>query len=112
MAILPLSRRALVGLGASAGLLLAASVTPAFSAPPEALRIAVEGEYPPFNQTDKKGKLSGFDIDIANALCKALQANSALCLGRWQPWLFAAACAAHHPAANPPCLPRHPAVPR
>ena len=83
MAILPLSRRVLVGLGASAGLLLAASITPAFSAPPEALRIAVEGEYPPFNQTDRKGKLSGFDIDIANALCKALQTSCSFVKQRW-----------------------------
>ena len=36
--------------------------------PAETLRIAVEGEYPPFNRVDKKGKLSGFDVDIANAL--------------------------------------------
>lgn len=83
MPILPLSRRALVGLGAMAGVVLAASSGPARSAPPQPLLIAVEGEYPPFNETDKKGKLSGFDIDIANALCKAMQTSCKFVKQRW-----------------------------
>ena len=29
------------------------------------LRIATEGAYPPFNQLDPDGSLSGFDVDIA-----------------------------------------------
>src|SRR3954462_9048248 len=82
MAILPLSRRALVLLGAAASM-LAAPMTPALSAPSETLQIAVEGEYPPFNKTDKKGQLSGFDIDIANALCKAIQASCKFVKQRW-----------------------------
>ena len=63
--------------------MLAASSAPALSAPSETLRIAVEGEYPPFNQTDKKGQLSGFDIDIANALCKSIQASCKFVKQRW-----------------------------
>ncbi len=35
----------------------------------EKLRIATEGAYPPFNQLDPDGSLSGFDVDVAKALC-------------------------------------------
>jgi arginine/ornithine transport system substrate-binding protein len=76
---LPLSRRALLGL-LGATLMVA---LPIAAARAQALRIAVEGEYPPFSKTDKKGKMSGFDVDIANALCKALQAKCELVKQRW-----------------------------
>jgi arginine/ornithine transport system substrate-binding protein len=36
------------------------------------VRIGVEGAYPPFSYTTADGKLEGFDIDIAKALCKAM----------------------------------------
>jgi arginine/ornithine transport system substrate-binding protein len=41
------------------------------SAEMKKVKIGTEGAYPPFNSIDKDGKLVGFDIDIANALCKA-----------------------------------------
>ena len=82
MAILPLSRRALIFWASPPGYCWQPDA-PALSASSETLRIAVEGEYPPFNQTDKKGKLSGFDIDIANALCKSIQASCKFVKQRW-----------------------------
>ena len=38
-----------------------------------ALRIGVEGAYPPFSEIGTDGKLKGFDFDIANALCERLK---------------------------------------
>ena len=35
------------------------------------VKIGTEGAYPPFNSIDPSGKVVGFDIDIANAPCKA-----------------------------------------
>ena len=37
------------------------------------LRVAVDAPYPPFAMIDKRGNLSGFDVDIANALCEELK---------------------------------------
>jgi arginine/ornithine transport system substrate-binding protein len=39
------------------------------------IRIGVEGAYPPFSQMGTDGKLQGFDIDIANAVCAEMKAE-------------------------------------
>jgi arginine/ornithine transport system substrate-binding protein len=39
------------------------------------LKIAVDGSYPPYSTVDKKGKLSGFDIDMADEICKRIKAK-------------------------------------
>lgn len=39
------------------------------------LRIGVEGNYPPFSMIAPDGKLGGFDIDIANAICAEMKAE-------------------------------------
>ena len=41
-------------------------------------RIGVEGAYPPFSSVTADGKLVGFDIDIAWALCKSMKAECKL----------------------------------
>jgi putative lysine/arginine/ornithine/histidine/octopine transport system substrate-binding protein len=47
-----------------------ALAVPAIAA--EKLRIGTEGAYPPFNQIDARGRVFGFDIDIARALCREM----------------------------------------
>lgn len=49
----------------------------------EKVRIATEGAYPPFNSVDKDGKLVGFDVDIANALCKEMKADCSIVAQDW-----------------------------
>jgi len=49
----------------------------------EVLRIGVEGAYPPFSETTKDGKLEGFDIDIANALCAYMKVKCELVKQDW-----------------------------
>jgi len=47
------------------------------------IRIGVEGAYPPFSQTEADGSVTGFDIDIANALCAEMQAKCTLVKQDW-----------------------------
>lgn len=47
------------------------------------LRIATEGAYPPFNYTNSDGSLGGFDIDVANALCKQMNAKCDIVAQDW-----------------------------
>lgn len=37
------------------------------------LKIGTEGGYPPWSMVDASGKVSGFDADVGNALCKQLE---------------------------------------
>ena len=45
---------------------------------PAVLKIGVEGAYPPFSEIGTDGKLKGFDIDIANAMCERLKMTCTL----------------------------------
>ena len=47
------------------------------------IRIGVEGAYPPFSSVTPDGKLVGFDIDIAKALCAAMGAECKLVTQDW-----------------------------
>ena len=47
------------------------------------LKIGTEGAYPPFNNLTADGKLEGFDIDIANALCAEMKAECEFVTQDW-----------------------------
>jgi arginine/ornithine transport system substrate-binding protein len=61
--------------------ILAALSAPAFAQ--SAVRVAVEGNYPPFSMLSPDGKLSGFDIDIANAVCAEMKVTCNLIQQEW-----------------------------
>ncbi len=50
----------------------------------EQLRIATEGAYPPFNYIDESGRPAGFDVDIAKALCKAMNRECDIVAIKWE----------------------------
>ena len=47
------------------------------------VRIGVEANYPPFSKMGTDGKVSGFDIDIALALCAEMKAQCTLITQEW-----------------------------
>lgn len=50
---------------------------------PDPLRIATEGAYAPFNYLDDQGKVQGFEIDLARALCEEMKANCEFVVQDW-----------------------------
>ncbi len=64
--------------------LTAGSTTAGAQAPDwKKIRIGVEGAYPPFSEVGTDGKLKGFDIDIAMALCAEMKAECTLVQQEW-----------------------------
>ena len=51
------------------------SATAAFAAIPQKIRIGTDPTYAPFESKNAKGELVGFDIDLANELCKRIKAQ-------------------------------------
>ena len=47
----------------------------AFAAKAQEITFAMEPSYPPFETTNEKGEIIGFDVDVANAICKEIQAT-------------------------------------
>jgi cystine transport system substrate-binding protein len=47
------------------------------------LRIGVEGTYPPFNFRDEQGKLTGFDVEIAEAIAARLGVKPEFTTSEW-----------------------------
>ena len=61
--------------------LLLSAATGAFAA--DKIKIGTEGAYPPFNSVTADGKVVGFDIDIANALCEKMKAECQIVTQDW-----------------------------
>jgi len=77
-------RRTTVLAAALAALLSFAGTAAQAQAPDwKKVRIAVEGAYPPFSEIGTDGKIKGFDIDIANALCAEMKAECSLVNQEW-----------------------------
>lgn len=78
-------------------LLLAASLTtPSFSAnlldeikARGAIRVGLEGTYPPFNYQDESGKLTGFEVELAQALARELGVSAEFQPTKWDGLLAA-----------------------
>jgi polar amino acid transport system substrate-binding protein len=49
----------------------------------EKLTIGTEGAYPPFNNLEANGTLTGFDIDIAKALCDEMKVSCTFVTNDW-----------------------------
>ncbi|GHD62551.1 transporter substrate-binding domain-containing protein [Jeongeupia chitinilytica] len=72
-------------------LLLAATISvPAFAADlldtvksRGALKVALEGSYPPFNFKDKQGQLTGFEVELARELARRLGVKADFTTGEW-----------------------------
>ncbi|SDR44289.1 amino acid ABC transporter substrate-binding protein, PAAT family [Rhizobiales bacterium GAS113] len=47
------------------------------------LRIATEGTYAPWSYVDSSGKLTGWDVDIANALCDVMKVKCEIIAQEW-----------------------------
>ena len=56
-------------------LLLTAMLFGAAAAQAQDITFAMEPSYPPFETTNSKGEIIGFDVDVANAICKEIQAT-------------------------------------
>jgi polar amino acid transport system substrate-binding protein/arginine/ornithine transport system substrate-binding protein len=63
--------------------LAAALFSAGFAHAADTVRVGVEGNYPPFSQVAADGTLSGFDIDIANALCAKMEVTCEMVQQEW-----------------------------
>ena len=67
---------------AAALILILVAAAPTLAA--EKLRIATTGGYPPFSHVDDAGEITGFDVDIARALCTELGVECEVVLEEWE----------------------------
>lgn len=74
-----ISRRLAMAASAAVVALMASSAMAAG----EKIVIGTEGAYPPFNNLESDGSLTGFDIDIAKALCEEMKAECTFVTQDW-----------------------------
>lgn len=75
-----ISRRIVLALSATA---LAMSMGAASAQDATKLKIGTEGAYPPFNMIEPSGKVVGFDIDIAQAVCAKMKVECEVVTTDW-----------------------------
>jgi len=63
--------------------LLAFAALPPGHASARDLKIATEGTYAPWSYVDNAGKLTGWDVDIANALCDEMKVKCEIVAQEW-----------------------------
>ena len=66
------------------GLALSAGAVGAAAKDWSQVRIATEGAYPPWNATDSSGQLVGFEIDLANDLCRRMEVQCEIVAQDWE----------------------------
>ncbi|MGB3389322.1 MAG: ABC transporter substrate-binding protein [Pseudaminobacter sp.] len=69
--------------GPLAAAILALGLGTAFAQDATKLKIGTEGAYPPFNNLTADGKLVGFDVDVAEALCAQMKVECELVTQDW-----------------------------
>jgi len=79
-----LSRRSTTWLLAAALLSTVAVVNPAAARDWSTVRIGVDATYKPFTYKSPDGKLTGFDVDIANALCDEMKVKCTFVESSWE----------------------------
>jgi len=79
-----ITRRSSFAMALFAALLMFAALSPTLvDAQTGKLRIATEGTYPPWSYKDAQGRLVGWDIDIANALCEKMRVECEIVAQDW-----------------------------
>ena len=74
--------RRVLGLAACAAIAVAAA-QPAAAKDWPLIRIATEGAFPPYNFTKPDGTLAGFEIDLAQDLCRRIKAKCEIAAQNW-----------------------------